>query len=100
MSALTRPQAEALAFIKAWLATHDYAPSVREIMVGLGAKSTSQVHRLVVALEQKGRLRRTPYRIRAIELVERAPTVLIPLYKLWEIPLLPRPVTLFTEAGR
>jgi len=46
-------------------------PSFDEMREALGLKSKSGVHRLVIALEERGHLRRLPNRARAIELLKR-----------------------------
>ncbi|HWV44091.1 LexA family protein [Pseudorhodoplanes sp.] len=70
MMGLTRKQAQALQFIRSFIAERDYPPSIAEITAGLGLKSRGGVTRLVVALEERGYIRRIPRRARAIELVE------------------------------
>lgn len=45
------------------------APSFDEIRVELGLASNSGVKRLLDALQERGHIRRIPYRARAIELV-------------------------------
>lgn len=45
-------------------------PSFDEIVKATGVASRGNVHRIVVSLEQKGRIRRLPYRSRAIEIIK------------------------------
>lgn len=67
---LTRKQADALFFIR-WFAGRNEgaSPSYREIADHLDLKSISGVHRLITALEERGRIRRLPQRARAIEII-------------------------------
>lgn len=70
MSGLTHKQAEALDYIEWFSGKHDGAsPSYREIAEYLDLKSISGVHRLITALEERGRIRRLPQRARAIEII-------------------------------
>ena len=66
---LTRAQRDLLGFINAYLADHGIAPSYEEAMEALDLKSKSGVHRMMVALEQRGVIRRLPAHARAIEIV-------------------------------
>ena len=70
MSALTAKQAQLLNYLKSRLAESEVAPSFEEMMVALGLKSKSGVHRLIEGLVERGRIRRLPNRARAIEIVE------------------------------
>jgi len=45
------------------------APSFEEMKQHLGLRSKSGVHRLVAALEERGRIRRLPNRARCIEVI-------------------------------
>lgn len=71
---LTRRQADCLDFIKFYMEDSDgLSPSYEDIMVALDLKSKSGVHRLVAALEERGRIVRLPNRSRAIMLLEYRP---------------------------
>lgn len=70
MISLTRAQAEALAFIEERIGKGGVAPSFEEIKEHCGLRSKSGVHRLITALEERGRIRRMANRARAIEIVE------------------------------
>ena len=60
----------ALAFIRAYQAERGgVSPSVREIMAAIGSKSSSECQRVLRDLEARGKIRVTPYRWRAIEVV-------------------------------
>ena len=49
-----------------------YAPSVREIGMALGLRSPSTVHQHLMALEQKGCIKRHGDRMRALEVVDKS----------------------------
>lgn len=66
---LTRKQRDLLTFIETRLATEGVCPSYEEMMHATGLKAKSGIHRLVLALEERGVIRRLPNRNRAIELV-------------------------------
>lgn len=55
---LTKTQANQLAFMVGYVDRHGYAPSYRTIAEALGLASISGVHRVNVALEERGVLRR------------------------------------------
>lgn len=76
---LTHKQRELLDFIGSYMATEGVGPSYEEMKAGVGLASKSGVHRLMDALEERGFLRRLPYRARAIELFDvPRPQVLAP----------------------
>lgn len=66
---LTVAQADALAFIKAYIAEHGVSPSIEEMRVALGYASNSYIHRLVVSLEQRGYVTRRARLARSLSLV-------------------------------
>jgi repressor LexA len=66
---LTAVQLECIDFIRARLSQSEVAPSYDEMKDALGLKSKSCVHRLVVALETRGAIRRIPQSARTIQLV-------------------------------
>lgn len=71
--ALTAKQRDLLEFIRAFSAENGgVAPSYEEMMHAMGLASKSGIHRLVVALEERGFINRLPERARAIVIVERA----------------------------
>ncbi|SCW55910.1 LexA DNA binding domain-containing protein [Sphingobium faniae] len=55
-----------LTFIQEYYAQHGIAPTMREIMVALGGKSTGPVHNRIHRLIDRGHLVRLPGRDRAI----------------------------------
>jgi SOS-response transcriptional repressor LexA len=69
MAMLTQRQKEMYDFIRAYYAKHGIAPSFMEMMDATGRSSKSGVHRVLVALEERGFIRRMRDRARAIELV-------------------------------
>ena len=54
MKKLTDKQSKMLRFIKDYMIQNGYCPSTRDIMDGLGYKSTSNVNMMLHALEDKG----------------------------------------------
>lgn len=76
-------QSRILAFIERFTQANGYPPSVREICVGTGLKSTSTVHGHLLRLEKKGLLSRGSMKMRAISVSqepdEDEKTVSVPL---------------------
>ena len=66
---LTRKQHELLRFIHERLRETGVPPSFDEMKEALDLKSKSGIHRLIVALEECGFIRRLPNRARALEVV-------------------------------
>ncbi|MGH7057415.1 MAG: transcriptional repressor LexA [Acetobacteraceae bacterium] len=66
---LTRKQHELLVFIDRQLKTSGFSPSFEEMKDALQLKSKSGVHRLILALEERGFLRRRHHRARALEIL-------------------------------
>ncbi len=68
---LTPRQAELLAFVRDYIATHaGVAPTYDEMVAALGLKSKSRVSALIERLVQTGHLERRPGRWRGLALVE------------------------------
>src|SRR5215471_16784373 len=67
---LTTKQKELLAFINARLQATGVPPSFDEMKEALALQSKSGVHRLIIALEERGFIRRLPHRARAIEVIK------------------------------
>lgn len=67
---LTRKQQELLLYIDDRLAGDGISPSFDEMKDAVGLKSKSGIHRLIVALEERGFIRRLPYRARALEVLK------------------------------
>ena len=66
---LTRQQSRLLAFIDARVEKDGIAPSYDEMAAHMGLASKSGINRLILALEERGRIRRMPHRARAITVV-------------------------------
>jgi repressor LexA len=67
---LTRKQLELLLYINARLKEEGVPPSFEEMKVALDLQSKSGVHRLIIALEERGFIRRMPNRARALEVLK------------------------------
>jgi repressor LexA len=65
---LTRRQRQIFDFIRDFLTTHGYAPSLMEIGRRFGLTSPATIHKHLAALETRGAIRRHPGRRRYIEL--------------------------------
>jgi repressor LexA len=77
---LTRRQKEIYEFVRSFLETEGYAPSLEEIASHFGLSSVATVHKHIQNLVEKGLLRKSWNRSRSIELAERlSPPVRIPL---------------------
>ncbi|MBQ6430348.1 MAG: transcriptional repressor LexA [Oscillospiraceae bacterium] len=71
MARTSNKREEILAFLKEFSARHGYAPSVREIMQGVGLKSTASVHYHLRSLNDSGAIEVDGTKNRAIRLPER-----------------------------
>ncbi|WP_027685087.1 LexA family protein [Rhizobium leguminosarum] len=69
---LTVKEAAVLEYLRDRARESDIAPSFEEIMVNLDIGSKSTVHRILTALEERGKIQRLPNRPRAIAIVEKA----------------------------
>jgi repressor LexA len=67
---LTRKQLELLLFINERLKEEGVPPSFEEMKDALNLQSKSGVHRLIVALEERGFIKRMPNRARALEVIK------------------------------
>ncbi|WP_042274051.1 transcriptional repressor LexA [[Clostridium] dakarense] len=67
---LSSKQIAILEFIKEQITLKGYPPSVREMCVAVGLKSTSTVHSHMNKLEKLGYIRRDPTKPRAIEVLD------------------------------
>lgn len=70
MMSLTSQQKKCLGVIREHFSLRGIAPSYQEIMAEMGLASKSGVHRLVLALEERGYIRRLPFKSRAIEICD------------------------------
>jgi len=69
---LTVKQSELLEYLRHCESLGDVAPSFDQMKSYLGLKSKSGVHRLILALEERGYILRRPNRARAIEVVDKS----------------------------
>lgn len=70
-SDLNEKQINVLNFIKRQIIENGYPPSVREICEGVGIKSTSTAHAQLNKLEEKGYIRKSSSKNRAIEILSK-----------------------------
>ena len=66
---LTRRQEEILNYIKSYIVSHGYPPTVREIGSALGISSPATIHAHLSNLEQKGYIKKDGSKNRALELL-------------------------------
>src|ERR1700757_1712310 len=66
---LTKKQSELLRFIHERLKETGVPPSFDEMKEALFLRSKSGIHRLIIALEERGFIRRLPNRARALEVL-------------------------------
>lgn len=66
---LTKKQLDLLSFIRDRVARDGVPPSFDEMKEALDLRSKSGIHRLIIALEERGFIRRLAHRARAIEIV-------------------------------
>ena len=66
---LTKKQSELLRFIHERLKETGVPPSFDEMKDALDLRSKSGIHRLIIALEERGFIRRLPNRARALEVL-------------------------------
>ena len=67
---LTKKQYQLLMFIDGRLKVAGVSPSFEEMKMALNLKSKSGIHRLITGLEERGFIRRLPYRARALEVLK------------------------------
>ena len=67
---LTPKQKQLLLFINERIEATGVPPSFDEMKEALALKSKSGIHRLVMALEERGFIRRLPHRARALEVMK------------------------------
>lgn len=75
---LTARQHALLTFLHRRISETGITPSFEEMKDGIGLASKAGVHRLVLALEERGFIRRLPNRARALEVI-RLPGGSVPL---------------------
>ena len=76
---MTRKQADLLSYIRLYMSETGISPSFDEMKEAMDLKSKSGIHRLLVALEERGLIRRLPNRARCIELMRKSNKVRAPL---------------------
>ncbi len=69
MNELTKRQEEILNFIKEYIVSHGYPPTIREICKAMGVSSPATVHAHLNNLESKGFIKKEDTKNRAIELL-------------------------------
>ncbi len=67
---LTKKQCELLLFLEKRIALSGVTPSFEEMKNKVGLKSKSGIHRLISALEDRGFIRKLPFKARAIEILK------------------------------
>ena len=67
---LTRKQQELLLFLDERISQSGVTPSFEEMKVKVGLKSKSGIHRLISALEDRGFIKKLPFKARAIEILK------------------------------
>ena len=69
MTELTKRQDEVLKYIKEYIVSHGYPPTVREIGKDLGVSSPATIHTHLNNLEKKGFIKKDGSKNRALELL-------------------------------
>ena len=69
-SDLNEREINILNFIKKHIAEEGYPPSIREMCRALDIKSTSTTHAILNILEEKGYIKKTSLKTRAIEVLD------------------------------
>ena len=69
METLTKRQDEILTYIKEYIVSHGYPPTIREIGKAMGVNSPATVHAHLNNLEKKGVIKKDDSKNRAIELL-------------------------------
>ena len=67
---LTKKQHELLIFLEERIAHSGVTPSFEEMKKKVGLKSKSGIHRLISALEDRGFIKKLPFKARAIEIIK------------------------------
>lgn len=71
-TSLTKSQIEILEYIRNFVRTNGYPPSVREIGKAVGFASSASIHAHLRKLESAGYLQRNPFKSRTLEVVQDA----------------------------
>lgn len=72
---LTARQSEVLNYIALFDRVHGFCPSVAEIAKHIGVASKSGVVRITDDLVKRGHLAKQPYKVRALSVIHRIPTL-------------------------
>ncbi len=86
MKKLTKKQEQILNFIKKYIVSHGFPPTIREIGAALGTSSPATVHAHIANLEEKGFLKKNGSKNRAIELL--VPNEFLQNEEITKVPLL------------
>lgn len=71
---LTKRQHEVLEFVRAFIASHGYAPSLEELCRGLGLSALATAHKHLENLKRKGHITREWNRSRSTVIRSQCPT--------------------------
>ncbi len=66
---LTERQNQVFEFVRDFARRKGKPPTIKEIGQGIGVRSTNSVHKMLVVLETKGYIRRTPHEARGLEII-------------------------------
>ena len=69
MKELTKKQKQILDFIKTYMVSHGYPPTIREIGPAVGSSSPATIHAHLANLEEKGYIKKQNSKNRALELL-------------------------------
>jgi len=72
MKKITKRQQEIYDFVKDFISSHKYPPSIREIGTSFGIRSTNGVRDSLKALEKKGLIRKISNKARSIEILKKS----------------------------
>ncbi len=70
MQSLTQQQAKLLSYLKERISETGIAPSFEEMMAHMDLKSKSGIHRILTALQERGRIYRPFNRARNVEIID------------------------------
>lgn len=73
MSGLSEREQRILEYMREYVAKWGYPPTVRDVAVALGIKSTSTVHKSIAALEKAGAIKKQAGKRRALDIVGSEP---------------------------
>ena len=71
---LTKKQRELLLYLEERISNSGITPSFEEMMTKVGLKSKSGIHRLISGLEERGFIKKLPFKARAIEILKSSNT--------------------------